>query len=474
MVDPAHTGDINITRTNRKRREINNKVINGRDDVEPAPLSERVYLGYKKRADARYGVEVFDAAKLQHIVANKKHYAALLSDSQSRSPEDCLIVAEKYLANSQNGTKQVEYTKPRGRGRWQPEKSQSLGTLTRQIRHTIAGELYDDLDIDNCHPSLLVQMCGRMGLDTPILDFVVGKRDEMFKMLITDKYDRGYVKKMVLAVINGGMRDMKQYVEGAPGKQVQWLREFKKEVDKIHNAFYQAADYEELKAHLERRRANDKPIDTDKGSWMNMQLLDAECLCLESITKTLRGENLLGKTGDRFVWCFDGIMVQKRKGRNMPELLRLLERGILKDTGYIVRMSSKPMTNVLPIPEKLDTYECSVGLINPRQWDEFAKVYEGMPIIGAHNTPLFHNNEYFTVADVLSHGFEGVDGEGLSKKEIRAIERKAFAAVKQKWKAKGIKRITQKLRPQFNEDLKQMCTEMTADAENARCADGLF
>jgi len=463
--------DINICATNEVRRKINNKKIQDANDQPSAPLDRRVYTGYVKDPTKRYGVEEFDRAKLEHIIANRAHYEKLLMDSQSRSPGDCLVVAEKYLTNAQGNLKYVEYSKPGGRGRWQPDLSQSLGTITRQIRHTIAGDLYDDLDIDNCHPVILAQKCKKEGIAAPCLYRVVDDRDSVFGELIADGFDRGFVKKMILAIINGGQADMKKYQ--AVHNSV-WISNFKAEIDKIHELFAAKAGDKEWRQHINKRRQAGKPVSTDKGAYMNHHLLEAESAMLESITQTLRGQNMLGAKGDRFVWCFDGIMV-KKSGRDINAVLRLLEKNITRDTGYVVSMSCKPMNNKLPLPDVLDRYECRASMLDTKQWDEFQKIYKDMPVIASATTDLYHNNEYFTITQCASRGVEGVVGCDISDKAKKAVYARAKTCVKELFRReRGVARITKKYRQEFTRQVDAKYAEMVERARESCMTEGAF
>src|SRR3990167_10402086 len=77
----------------------------------------------------------------------------------------------------------------------------SLQSLRKQIRHTIASDYYQDLDIKNCHPTILLAMCVRLGLDTPILKSYVDNRDKFFK---ANNLSPDVGKVAFLSIMNGG------------------------------------------------------------------------------------------------------------------------------------------------------------------------------------------------------------------------------------------------------------------------------
>jgi hypothetical protein len=54
-------------------------------------------------------------------------------------------------------------------GRFFADNSLSLQNLSRQMRHTIAGHLYYDSDLENCHPEICRQLCVKHDVPCPFL-----------------------------------------------------------------------------------------------------------------------------------------------------------------------------------------------------------------------------------------------------------------------------------------------------------------
>jgi hypothetical protein len=56
----------------------------------------------------------------------------------------------------------VSYSKSKnseGGGRWFAGNMGSMQNMKRGVRHTICKDIWIDLDIVNCHPTLLSQLC---------------------------------------------------------------------------------------------------------------------------------------------------------------------------------------------------------------------------------------------------------------------------------------------------------------------------
>jgi len=62
----------------------------------------------------------------------------------------------------------VPYTKAKnakGDGRWFSGIIGSMQGINRRVRHTICSDIWIDIDIVNCHPVLLNQMCKKLRCD---------------------------------------------------------------------------------------------------------------------------------------------------------------------------------------------------------------------------------------------------------------------------------------------------------------------
>src|ERR1700722_2375618 len=75
------------------------------------------------------------------------------------------LLAYKALFNK-GATATVTYkTTSSGFGRVYATKSLSLGSIRKEVRHTLANDIYVDIDIENCHPMILRQVCEKADID---------------------------------------------------------------------------------------------------------------------------------------------------------------------------------------------------------------------------------------------------------------------------------------------------------------------
>jgi hypothetical protein len=135
-------------------------------------------------------------------------------------------------------------------------------------------------------------------------------------------------------MINGGMKAYNA-LESKPS----WLKEFKKEIDMIHNKF---AEDKEFKAH--KRKREDTHINYNhEASYMNVQLCDYENKILITIWEAL------GKPKD-CVLCFDGIMIR------CPFDLRALEEKVEQVLSIKIQLAIKDMNEGFVL-DNVEPYE---------------------------------------------------------------------------------------------------------------------
>ena len=451
-----------ISHTNVTRLDVNRRVLACDAEakgVRPQPLQDRRCGDYKyKKKGCLYSMETFDRAKALHILAHKEQYMPLLFDSRSRSPAECLALLEKYVVNSMHvdgvGYKPVEYHNTGSNTRMIPTGSQGLATMTRSIRHLISAEWYIDVDMVNCHPTLAIQLCAAMNVDTQHLQEYVNRRDDVLGRLITTRFDKAYVKTMILAVLNGGMKLFNEYTAAMGEACNGWLAAFKAEIDCVHQAFKDGAGEGAYEAHLATRRSKGKWEGADLGAFFNTFLIKAEVECMEEVMRVLEGEGLL----NGYALCSDGIMIRKSDKRPIDgALMELLQARVKGATGFNVAFAVKPMESALVLPEVLDTFEPKkLDMINIDLYDQFATVQVGVPVVCNKTTGLAYNNEKMVIKAIVPQGFECllVDGKVnrvLSDKELRKLKRVTDReAATQFREDKGVAHILKKHMTEFN------------------------
>jgi hypothetical protein len=289
--------------------------------------------------------ELFNADKLKYILDNKNNFQIMAgvikdSDTRKRYLESCFgsdydpwLMAEKYLQNSTHGKLNVCYKQNGSVGRFHAIKGLSQQGMPLEIRHTIANDLYDDIDMKNAHPVILSHLCLHRKIDTPYLNKYIAKRD---KYLVLIDNDREFSKQIVLSLMNGGNADYNELATPPI-----WLTRFKNEMRIIHLEFAKDREY---KLHKTRREKMGETVNHE-ASYMNIILCDFENTILMTIYNSIGSPN-------NCVLCFDGLQVEKGTKYNLVEL----EKKIKQLHDIDVKLIVKKMKLAFDIPDDIPVY----------------------------------------------------------------------------------------------------------------------
>ena len=108
-----------------------------------------------------------------------------------------------------HGEQLMSYKQKNGFGRYWGSKEISIQGISRKIRHTLCKDLMIDIDIKNAHPTLLSWCCHENGIKCRALDDYIHLREDLLADLMkTSDISRDEAKKILLAIINGGMTEI--------------------------------------------------------------------------------------------------------------------------------------------------------------------------------------------------------------------------------------------------------------------------
>jgi hypothetical protein len=307
-------------------------------------------------------VERINRAKLEYLM---KHYERLVAplvagsgkaerykEGTDTSPR---VLCARYLARcSKDGTLRVQYTQS-GNGRWHARQSVSLQAMMRQVRHTVAGDLYKDVDMKNAHIAILLYMLKKSPLKrsqySAIAEYAKNP-DPMRKQLMEAAgYTRDQAKVVWLSKLNGGCAAYEQALKAirANGAEVPpSLTKFARQMRAIHAHFAEVGRQtrpEEYTQNVERRRASGRDWNHD-AAWLNLLLLEHENALLMEVVKELGG----GDAPLNCVLCFDGVMVEKNVDVR-PRRLKACERACKRATGIDIKLAVKPMNEAIVLPD---------------------------------------------------------------------------------------------------------------------------
>lgn len=235
----------------------------------------------------------------------------------------------------------------------------SLSALPREIRNSLAFGQYYDLDMKNCHPTLLSQYCFKNGIRCDNVDTYIKNRDEIVVKICNDNdMGREDVKQEILTIMNGGNGNWK--ISKVPGS---FLHDFKQEIKTIHEHVCRL-NPEEFKK-VQRRKEFNK-----EGTMMNIILCKLEHSLLMNSVLFMMEE---GYNVD--VLVFDGLMVRKTKELTQ-QTLDDLSKYIKEKTDYDMEFIEKTMENSIDLskyPDAVDDNRVEVSYYKDKE--DFEKTH---------------------------------------------------------------------------------------------------
>ena len=243
--------------------------------------------------------EVFNRHVLNHIIIHKEDFKSQMRNKCFEDNNyDPFAIAEDYLKKSRFGEIDVVYKQNGGFGRFNAVGCRSLQSLAREIRHSIAKELYVDIDMVNAHPVILEHLCKEKGFCHSKLTDYINNRDKYLGEL---GVDRDIAKTIFLSLTNGGAKALNDVKKQNDLKETKFMDEYKDELLKIHQLFAKD-DKEAYEKRVEIRKQNKKDYNHEAG-YMNTLLCDFENKILNCIWEFYNNPT-------DAVLCFDGIMLR--------------------------------------------------------------------------------------------------------------------------------------------------------------------
>lgn len=261
----------------------------------------------------------------------------------------------------------------------------SMQGMDKRERAALVGNLVWDIDIANCHPTLLCGLCDRHGLTCTFLDFLVKNRSRVLNAIMqsSSHMDRDDAKKVILKILylgdvptegsssfddslfdnHGNVVSLCQTVDVASEKMEDhcvlpggggiddYLVGLKAEIAQIAKNL--GNEYQEMaKVAMDKRRAKNKTWGDELASVLSMITSHEEHKVLMAIVSALRDHERVVTT-----LIFDGCHVLRLEGeKTFPEpLLRTCEdppEAVQRETGHAIRLEVKQMTHTFDFTPK--------------------------------------------------------------------------------------------------------------------------
>ena len=312
--------------------------------------------------------KINDAALTAEL--SRRRYVRNTLDGQAPTPQierelrelNVLEAIDREAEPSREGIRRlyVEYGKRSGLGR-RTASYPSMQACPSSLRPLLLKFYYHDIDIVNCHPTLMIQVCEKMGVqlsEIPTLVEYVKNRPDMLQR-IADHFgvEKEICKFAVLRVLNQG--SVQQWCEdGFIGPAPQSLnqsdlRDLAEESRIIRRAFFHFAEQKEpgvvqrLKELARARKGASASNEAVDRAVFSHCIFEVEDAVLTVVDETFRSTGWVVAS-----LIYDGMHVEHRNGDvhdptgrwlRLEEGMRAAEAAVQRKLGYKIVLKEKPL-----------------------------------------------------------------------------------------------------------------------------------
>ena len=228
---------------------------------------------------AQYLLETYTFENFMTIYEGKK--------TDAKKEYDKIIKYLNIKVKKPNEWSTYDYAKGRVNGRLFGQNS--IQGLKKEIRGFLTEKLTTDIDIANCHPVILLELCLKHEFECPNLkQYITNREDELKNIMSLDNISRENAKRKILISTNSNKK-----VHSSSG----FFKNYDKEMKKLHKQFLDKECYAYIKDYA-------KQDDNFEGSFINHLL----CINEENILKAMRDYCQINKINIHSLF-FDGLMV---------------------------------------------------------------------------------------------------------------------------------------------------------------------
>lgn len=284
--------------------------------------------------------------KLIHSDLLKKKCTSPMAKNIYETEKDQLL---KYHTLVKNSFAYIKYKKIKNMpyGRVQPDNGLGLINIRREIRQTLTKGTYIDIDITNCHPVIMYNLCIANGWVCTELENYINNREQCLQTVMhnvkcsRDDAKRLYIRLMYFGSFKLWYNEIQKeknpdYVdEGLSDPQC--IKKFKDEIQKIGNNIYNMNPH--LVSSVEKNKEDKNIHEYNKvGTVVSFYFQEIENRILEECIKYCY-ENIC--QDDIYILCYDGFMIPAEIYK--PDILRIFEKIINEKFGLVLEFTDKPM-----------------------------------------------------------------------------------------------------------------------------------
>lgn len=265
-----------------------------------------------------YNYEVFKQSKTSVFKSEKK------------SKEEWNAIQDYVEYKLKNGS-QITYDFSKGKKDGRLFTFKGIQGLRKNVRGFLASDTID-IDIINCHPNILENICNRHDITCSILkDYNANRSSMLEKIQESDGVDYETAKTSVLIATNSTPKQTFK-------TNSTFLKQYIKEMKNIRKELLEIDEYDYLKDFARHDKGN------FEGSFVNHVICKYENEILDCMRTYLTENNF-----EIFALMFDGLMVYKNEN---SVNLGFIEEYILEETGFTnIHLSIKEHSTDIVMPD---------------------------------------------------------------------------------------------------------------------------
>lgn len=352
-----------------------------------------------------------------------------------------IIEKMKYDEDLKRWTITTKYFSKKTIGRVYAEYG-SIGTMRRVFRHFVSEDIYYDIDIKNCHPTLLYNMCQAWQIPCDFLTQWVQDRDTVIKKIMRSGFTKCQSKRLISAIINGSTVEgymkkndikfkcikIKRKETGKtavkPVKLTKFVDAFINEIKNIHKMIINHNDetkelYNQITEGVKFNKA---------GKFISMYLQMNEMMILEFALDFTVEYGITDRVGFEGVSIHDGFQILKSafEHKSLDVYLHHLNGAVKEEFGFEIEFVEKPFDEAGEVKEQLlklgyvcpESYECpfyqKYGVYKKTKYNTDDEFLSSLFINGnSEDFVTCNNNIYYLDGNGL---FKEISNEYFNKK----------------------------------------------------------
>lgn len=247
-----------------------------------------------------------------------------------------------YMMNMKFNKVFVRYDKTQnlnGYGRVFPSKSLGLFSFRKQIRGALTYGIYEDIDIVNCHPILMLQIAKHNNLSCKYLEMYVMNREKyLARVMETYSVCRNYAKDLFIILLYLGSFEAWKYEYGIESNiNLVFINNLSIELKNIGSALMN--NNQDLADLIIKKHEKYNKIKTNYiSSTVSFILQEYECQIIETLYDYCTFKKIINND---CVLCADGIMIKCDK--YYDGLLSEFNTIIKEKMGFDLTFTNKPL-----------------------------------------------------------------------------------------------------------------------------------